>query len=80
MVFSWWVTSRLPVISLGQACVNGDVITFRGAGGTMFNEFTGNKIEFDRTDGVRKMEPMARLRDLELFLFYQARRKWSNTS
>ena len=44
------------IISVGQACDKGKVITFRSTGGTIFNELTGNKIEFDRAGGVYRLK------------------------
>ena len=40
------------IISLGQVCDRGNIITFRGAGGTILNEFAGNRIEFERAGSV----------------------------
>ena len=34
--------------SVGQVCDRGNIITFRSTGGTILNEFTGSRIEFDR--------------------------------
>ena len=38
--------------SVGQVCDKGNIITFRSTGGTIFNEFTGNRIEFERAGGM----------------------------
>ena len=35
------------MISVGQVCDRGNIITFRSTGGTILNEFTGNRIEFE---------------------------------
>ena len=43
------------IISVGQVCDNGNIITFRSTGGTRFNEFTGNSIEFERAGGVYRL-------------------------
>ena len=40
------------IISVGQVCDRGNIITFRSTGGTILNEFTGNRIEFERAGGV----------------------------
>ena len=40
------------IISVGQVCDRGNIITFRSTGGTTLNEFTGNRIEFERAGGV----------------------------
>ena len=36
------------IISVGQVCERGNIITFRNTGGTILNEFAGNNIEFGR--------------------------------
>ena len=33
-------------------CNRGNIITFRSTGGTILNEFIGNRIEFERAGGV----------------------------
>ena len=43
------------IISVGQVCDRGSVITFRSTGGTILNEFTGNRIEFERAGGVYRL-------------------------
>ena len=40
------------IISVGQVCDRGNIITFRSTGGTILNEFTGNRIEFECAGGV----------------------------
>ena len=40
------------IISVGQVCDRGNIITFRSTGGTILNEFTGNRIESERASGV----------------------------
>ena len=40
------------ITSLGRVCDRGHIITFRSTGGTILNEFTGNRIEFERAGGV----------------------------
>ena len=40
------------VISVGQVCDRGNIFTFRSTGGTILNEFTGNRIEFERVGGI----------------------------
>ena len=61
MVSTWRVTSRLhprntglqrSTISVGQVCDRGNTITFRSTGGTILNEFTGNRIDFERAGCV----------------------------
>ena len=42
-------------MSVGQVCDRGNIITFRSTGGTILNEFTGNRIEFERADGVYRL-------------------------
>ena len=44
------------IISVGQVCDKGNVVTFRSTGGTMLHEFTGNQIEFDRAGGVFQLK------------------------
>ena len=36
-------------------CDRGNIITFRSTGGTILNEFTGNRIEFERAGGVYRL-------------------------
>ena len=40
---------------MGQVCDRGNIITFRSTGGTILNEFTGNRIEFERAGGVYRL-------------------------
>ena len=40
------------VTSVGQVRDRGNIITFTSTGGTILNEFTCNRIEFERSDGV----------------------------
>ena len=42
-------------ISVGQVCDRGNIITFRSSSGTIINELTGNRIEFDRAGGVYRL-------------------------
>ena len=44
-----------PIISVGQVCDRGSIVTFRSAGGTILNESTGHQIEFERTGGVCRL-------------------------
>ena len=39
----------------GQVCDRGNIITFRSIGGTILNEFTGHRIEFERAGGVYRL-------------------------
>ena len=41
------------IISVGQVCDRSNIITFRSTGGTNLNEFTGNRIEFERAGVYR---------------------------
>ena len=43
------------IISVGQVCDRGNIITFRSTGGMIFNEFTGNRIKFERAGGVYRL-------------------------
>ena len=43
------------IISVGQVCDRGNIIKFRWTGGTILNEFTGNRIEFERLGGVYRL-------------------------
>ena len=43
------------IISVRQVCDRGSIITFRSTGGTILNEFTGNRIEFERAGGVHRL-------------------------
>ena len=43
------------MISVGQVCDRGNVITFLSTGGTILNEFIGNRIEFERAGGVYRL-------------------------
>ena len=36
------------IMSCGEVCDRGNIVTFRSTGGTLLNEFTGNRIEFER--------------------------------
>ena len=40
---------------MGQVCDRAKIITFRSTGGTILNEFTGNRIEFERAGGVYRL-------------------------
>ena len=44
------------IISVGHVCDRGNIITFRSNGGTILNEFTGNRIEFERAGGVYRLK------------------------
>ena len=37
-------------------CIRGNIITFRSTGGTILNEFTGNRIEFERVNVLMGFE------------------------
>ena len=39
-------------MSVGQVCDRGNIITFRSTGGKIINEFTDNRIEFERAGGL----------------------------
>ena len=41
--------------SIISVCDRGNIITFRSTGGTILNEFTGNRIEFERAGGVHRL-------------------------
>ena len=43
------------IISVGQMCDRRNIITFRSTGGTILNEFTGHRIEFERAAGVYRL-------------------------
>ena len=43
------------MISVGQVCDRGNIITFRSTGGTRWDEFSGNRIEFERVNGVYRL-------------------------
>ena len=43
------------IISVEQVCDRGNIITFRSTDGTILNEFTGNRIEFERSGGVYRL-------------------------
>ena len=43
------------VISFGQVCDRGNIITFRSKGGTILNEFTGNRIDKERAGGAYRL-------------------------
>ena len=70
MVSTWQVTFRLRprtldcrgIISVGQVCDRGNLITFRRTGGTILNEFAGSLIEFDRAVGVYRLKADASTR------------------
>ena len=40
---------------MGQECDRGNIVTFRGTGGTILNELIGNRIEFERAGGVYRL-------------------------
>ena len=44
------------IISVGQVCDRGNIFTFRSTGGTILNEFTGNRIEFERVGGISRLK------------------------
>ena len=44
------------MISVGQVCDKGNIITFRSTGGTILNDLTGSRIEFDRSGGVYRLK------------------------
>ena len=44
------------IISVGQVCDRGNIFTFRSTGGTILNEFTGNRIEFERVGGICRLK------------------------
>ena len=43
------------IVSVGQVCDRGNIITFRSTGGTILNEFIGNRLEFERAGGVYRL-------------------------
>ena len=43
------------IISVGQVCDTGNIITFSSTGGTILNDFTGNRIDFERAGGVYRL-------------------------
>ena len=43
------------IISVGQVCDRSNIIIFRSTGGTVLNEFSGNRIEFERAGGVYRL-------------------------
>ena len=43
------------ITSVGQVCVRGNIITFRSTGGTVLNQFAGNRIEFELAGGVYRL-------------------------
>ena len=43
------------LISVGQVCDRGNIITFRSTSGTILNGFTGYRIEFERAGGVYQL-------------------------
>ena len=49
------VNVQRSIISVGQVCDRGNTITFRSTGGTILNEFTGNRVEFERAGGVYRL-------------------------
>ena len=49
------IAPKDTVISVGQVCDSGNMITFRSTGGTILNEFTGKRIEFERAVGVYRL-------------------------
>ena len=46
---------KRSIVSVGQVCDRGIIITFRSTGGTILNEFSGNRIEFERAGGVYRL-------------------------
>ena len=44
------------IISVGQVCDRGNIFTVRSTGATILNEFTGNRIEFERVGGFSSIE------------------------
>ena len=50
-------TTRLQrPISVGQLSDRGNVIVFRSSGGTIFNERSGKRIEFEHSGGVYRLK------------------------
>ena len=49
------IAPKRAVVSVGQVCDRGNIITFRSANKTILNEFTGNQIEFERAAGVYRL-------------------------
>ena len=49
------IALQRSIISVGQVCDSGKIITFRSVGRTTFIEFTGNRIEFERVGGVYRL-------------------------
>ena len=43
------------IISVGKVCDRGNIVTFRSTGGTILNEFTGNRIESERAGVVYRL-------------------------
>ena len=43
------------IIPVGQVCDTGNIITFRSTGGTILNEFSCNRIEFECVGGVYRL-------------------------
>ena len=43
------------ITSVGKVCDKVNIITLRSTGGTILNEFTGNRIEFERAGGVYRL-------------------------
>ena len=43
------------IFSVGQVCDRGNIISFRSTGGTILNEFTGNRLEFERAGGLYRL-------------------------
>ena len=43
------------IISVGQVCDRGNLVTTRSTGGTILNDFSGNRIEFERAGGVYRL-------------------------
>ena len=43
-------------ISVGRVADSGNIIVFSGSGGTIFNEVTGNQVEFERAGGVYRLK------------------------
>ena len=43
------------IISVGQVCDRGNIITTSSTGETILNDFTGNRTEFERAGGVYRL-------------------------
>ena len=42
-------------MSVGHVCDRGNIITLSSIGGTTLNDFTGNRLEFERAGGVYRL-------------------------